>query len=113
MADSIREAFREASMKNQLLGLLVYEAKRTSDQIKTRANELREIVHNTFVSNVPRIHRCRANARRHRELARKAKPIIRELARKGGREYDVFLTTMKYTWTSRECYEQSVTALNR
>jgi hypothetical protein len=67
-------------------------------EIAARIRQLKELVWNTFVGQVPKGHG------RDHALYQMAKGRIRELGAKGGPEYEAVLTAVKFAWNSpQEC----------
>jgi len=102
---------RDALVKTQQGRVMALEARKYQKEIAERIRNLNELVHDTFIVNVPAQHRCRANAQRHWEVFKAAKARIRDLGRQGGPEYDRVFNTVKWTWNSKECYEDTLAAL--
>lgn len=92
----------DAFMKTDKGQTLLIEAKNGQREIADRIRQLKQLVHSTFVSDVPRGHAKRF------DVYQMAKGKIRELGRKGGNEFDEAILAVKFAWSSRKSYKQAI-----
>lgn len=100
MAKSLRDAFYSSKDGRKI----AYQAKRTVT-IKSRIRVLKNLVHSTFVSDVPAGH-----ARRW-DIYQNSKPLVKKLGVQGGETYQQALDTLKFTWTSKKAYKEACEVL--
>jgi hypothetical protein len=103
MSNSIRVALLSSPEGRHL----AIEAKkiRQYQEAATRVRQLKQLVHDTFVTNVPKGH-----ARRF-DVYMNAKVRIRDLGTQGGMFYDRAVSAVKFAWTSPEAYKNAVEIL--
>lgn len=95
-------ALRDAFLGSARGQHLVVEAKQRSRDVRDRKHQLEELVHDTFVDQVPRGYSRRPDV--YRRAARRCY----ELARVGGKAFDDAIVSLKYTWTSKEAYDEAI-----
>ena len=98
MSSNMADAF----MKTDKGQALVVEIKKEERAIADRIRQLKQLVHATFVSKVPHGHAKRF------DVYQMAKPMIRELGRKGGEEYEDAILSVKFAWSNRKAYREAI-----
>ena len=94
MAESMREAFFKTEDGKEFV------AQNNPREIARRMRELKDLVHSTFVTNVPDdAYHGNSYQIRNWDLFVDAKPRIRELGKVGGEEYEKVCAALKYAWT--------------
>lgn len=100
------DSIRDALLKTQKGHSLVIEAKNRSVEIRDRVRYLKNLVHSTFVSNVP------PGFRKRFDVYLMAKPQIRKLAKRGGESYNAAVEAVRWAWTSRRAYREAIEAIS-
>jgi len=109
MARHHNSAIADALLRSQAGKAIVVEAK---GAIHGRINELRQLIHYTFVEGVPGEGRLQAERKRYGYwIYRSAERKARALAAKGGAEYDSALFKVKQAWTGPEAFQDAVEVL--
>jgi hypothetical protein len=102
-------AIADALLKTQDGRQIAVQARREikGQEIASRIRQLKELVYDTFVANVPAGHRI------HREIYQMAKPVIRDLGARGGADYDRAVTAVKFAWSSQQNCHDAVKLITR
>ena len=98
---AMKEALLKAGLKNRGYNTVV-EPKKVTASVRKRIKQLSDLVHSTYVSNVPRGHR------RQYDVYRRATSKIIEISKGDKSTYEDALATVKYTWTSPESYQDTL-----
>lgn len=96
-------AMRDAFLKSQGGKQLAYEAKIVAGRIRN----LKQLVHDTFVTKVPKDCRVRF------DVYQAAKPVCKRLGQEGGMAYDNVIRALKWTWTSDEAYSEAIRVITQ
>jgi len=98
-------AIRDALLKTNVGQTLLVEAKIEAKEIGRRIRQLKELVHSTFVADVP------GGFQKRFDIYQRAKPHVQELGRLGGSAYDEAVLKVKFAWTCRQAFHEAVKAI--
>jgi hypothetical protein len=98
--DSIRDALSRTDDGRVLIAV----AKQAKDAVHERFVAMDELCCKQFIQE-PRDRREPWNAEKGREMFSQAAARIRQLAAKGGREYDLAMHALENTWADKLSYE--------
>jgi hypothetical protein len=101
--DSIRDALSRTSDGR----VLIVEATQAKTSVHDRFVAMDDLCRAKFIQE-PRDRREPWNVEKGREMFSKAAARIRQLATKGGREYDVAMHALANAWTDKLSYEYAV-----
>jgi len=101
---AVRDALLK-SEKGQEAIHTVIQAKEEAWEIGQRIRQLKELVHSTFVSDVPQGFRKRF------DVYQRSKSHVRDLGIQGGQSYDSALLKIKFAWTSRYAYKEAIESI--
>jgi len=96
------KALKDAFYQTKSGHALVVKSKKSihSQKIGERIRTLKNLVYNTFITDIPQ------GASKRWDVYNKAKPAIRKLGKKGGEDYNHAITALKYVWVGIDRNEQ-------
>ena len=101
MSNSIKDAF----LKTEKGEKFVTEAKKRQIAKAERIRQLKTLVHDTFVANVPKGYSKRW------DVYQRSKETVKKLGLNGGEPYNKAIMAVKFAFTSRKNYKLAMEAL--
>ncbi len=101
MSDSMKDAFQKTAKGKKLY----FEAKQRELAKVKRIRQLKSLVHDTFVANVPE------GRSKRWDVYQRSKETVKKIAIKGGKPYEQTMLALKFAWTSRKNYKLAVEAI--
>lgn len=101
MSNSMKDAF----MKTKKGEKIALEAKKRQMERADRIRQLKTLVHDTFVANVPQGYSKRW------DVYQRSKETVKKLGIDGGEPYNQAVMAVKFAFTSRKNYKLAMEAL--